>query len=40
MFETSPGGNLRFENAEFKLTKEMVKLLEGDKAESFQLFVD
>jgi len=41
MFETSPGGNMKFENAEFKLTTEIANLLDGDKtSESFKLFQD
>jgi phosphatidylinositol 4-kinase A len=37
----SPGGNLGFENAAFKLSKEMIDILGGGKtAEPFRCFVD
>ncbi|KAJ0242191.1 Phosphatidylinositol 3-/4-kinase [Hirschfeldia incana] len=42
IFETSPGGNMRFESAHFKLSHEMTQLLDpsGDmKSETWQQFV-
>ena len=39
IFEISPGGNLKFERAPFKLTKEMIGLMGGDRnAEPFKKF--
>ena len=40
IFDWSPGKDMRFESANFKLTKEFVKILGGnEKAEPYQLFV-
>jgi phosphatidylinositol 4-kinase A len=40
IFDWSPGGDMRFETADFKFTKEMIKILGGDKkAPGYQLFV-
>ena len=40
IFDWSPGRDMRFESANFKLTKEFVKILGGnDKAEAYQLYV-
>jgi phosphatidylinositol kinase/protein kinase (PI-3 family) len=35
----SPGGNLGFETAAFKLTKEMMGFLGGQESEAFNMFV-
>lgn len=41
IFDISPGGNLKFERAEFKLTKEMISIMGGNKrAEPFRMYVD
>mmetsp|Transcript_16906 Transcript_16906/g.30265 ORF Transcript_16906/g.30265 Transcript_16906/m.30265 type:complete len:1879 (+) Transcript_16906:8599-14235(+) len=34
----SPGGNMRFEKSDFKLTSEMIELMGGEESESFQYF--
>jgi phosphatidylinositol 4-kinase len=34
----SPGGNMRFEKPDFKLTTEMIELMGGEDSESFQYF--
>ena len=40
IFEISPGGNMKFEKAPFKLTREMIDLMGGSKeAPAFQRFV-
>jgi len=40
IFDWSPGGDMRFESADFKFTKEMVKILGGSKkSKAYQLFV-
>jgi len=40
IFDWSPGGDMRFESADFKFTKEMIKILGGHKdANAYQLFV-
>jgi phosphatidylinositol 4-kinase len=40
VFDWSPGKDMRFESANFKMTKEFIKILGGnDKAEPYQLFV-
>jgi len=36
----SPGGNLGFETAAFKLTREMVEVLGGEESEAFHLFME
>ncbi len=41
IFDWSPGRDMRFESANFKLTSEMVKVLGGDeKSEPYNLFVN
>jgi phosphatidylinositol 4-kinase len=40
IFDWSPGKDMRFESANFKMTKEFIKILGGsDKTEAYQLFV-
>ena len=40
VFDWSPGKDMRFESANYKMTKEFIKILGGnDKAEPYQLFV-
>ena len=42
ILETSPGGNMRFESANFKLSHEMTQILDpsgGMRSESWQRFV-
>jgi phosphatidylinositol 4-kinase len=40
IFDWSPGGDIRFESADFKFTNEMIKILGGGKnSEAYQLFV-
>lgn len=40
IFSISPAGDMNFEKAAFKLTKEMVEILGGDvRAEAYQLLV-
>mmetsp|Transcript_33265 Transcript_33265/g.31721 ORF Transcript_33265/g.31721 Transcript_33265/m.31721 type:complete len:165 (-) Transcript_33265:694-1188(-) len=36
----SPGGNLGFENAAFKITADMIELMGGLHSETFQSFID
>ena len=36
----SPGGNLGFENAAFKLTADMIALMDGPESSLFASFVD
>jgi phosphatidylinositol 4-kinase len=38
IFDISPGGNLRFESAAFKLTEEMLRVLGGRQSEPFAYF--
>lgn len=40
IFNTSPAGNLGFEKAGFKLTKEMVKIMGGLESEAYEHFVE
>ncbi len=40
IFDISPAKNMKFENAAFKLTKEMIKIMEGTNSESYATFVD
>ena len=41
IFDWSPGRDMRFESANFKLTSEMIKVLGGDeKSEAYNLFVN
>jgi phosphatidylinositol 4-kinase len=40
IFDISPGGNMKFEKAAFKLTKEMIKIMEGTESEAYSTFVD
>ena len=41
IFDISPGGNMRFEKAAFKLTKEMIQIMgHSTKSEPNQMFVD
>lgn len=41
IFEISPGGNMKFERAPFKLTHEMIELMGGSKAApAFMKFID
>ena len=40
IFDISPGGNMKFEKAEFKLTKEMIQIMGGDNSEAYKTFVD
>ena len=36
----SPGGNLGFENAAFKLTSDMIALMDGQDSSLYAMFVD
>ncbi len=40
IFDISPGGNMKFEKAAFKLTKEMIQIMEGTESEAYATFVD
>ncbi|EGR31659.1 phosphatidylinositol 4-kinase, putative [Ichthyophthirius multifiliis] len=41
IFDISPGGNMKFESANFKLTKEMIQIMGGSKnSEAFQFYVN
>ena len=40
IFDVSPGGNMKFEKAEFKLTKEMIQIMGGNNSEAYKTFVD
>jgi len=40
IFDISPAGNMKFEKAEFKLTKEMIKIMGGNNSEAYKTFVD
>lgn len=40
IFDISPGGNMRFERAAFKLTKEMISIMESPASEPYATFVD
>ena len=40
IFDISPGGNMKFEKAEFKLTKEMIQIMGGNNSEAYKTFVD
>mmetsp|Transcript_10055 Transcript_10055/g.9991 ORF Transcript_10055/g.9991 Transcript_10055/m.9991 type:complete len:324 (-) Transcript_10055:114-1085(-) len=41
IFDWSPGGDMRFESADFKFTKEFIDILGGDqKAEPYMMFVE
>ena len=40
IFDISPAGNMKFEKAEFKLTKEMIQIMGGNNSEAYQTFVD
>ena len=40
IFDISPGGNLKFERAPFKMSDEMIELLGGVKSEPFKWFVE
>ena len=40
IFDISPGGNMKFEKAEFKLTKEMMQIMGGNNSEAYKTFVD
>lgn len=41
IFDHSPGGDMRFENAPFKLSTEMLQVMGGDRtSEHFQWFTD
>lgn len=40
IFDWSPGKDMRFESADFKLTKEFIDIMGGDeRAEPYQLFI-
>eukprot|EP00349_Pseudokeronopsis_sp_Brazil_P006955 CAMPEP_0202966210 /NCGR_PEP_ID=MMETSP1396-20130829/10521_1 /ASSEMBLY_ACC=CAM_ASM_000872 /TAXON_ID= /ORGANISM="Pseudokeronopsis sp., Strain Brazil" /LENGTH=59 /DNA_ID=CAMNT_0049689797 /DNA_START=382 /DNA_END=561 /DNA_ORIENTATION=+ len=40
IFDWSPGGDIRFEKADFKLTKEFIDILGGhEQAEPYLMFV-
>ena len=40
IFDWSPGKDMRFESADFKLTKEFIDILGGsEKSEPYQLYV-
>ncbi len=40
IFDWSPGKDMRFESADFKLTKEFIDIIGGDQtAEAYQLYV-
>jgi len=38
MLSSSPGGNLNFESAPFKLTPELIEVMDGESSDLFQLF--
>ena len=38
LFSNSPGGNMNFESAPFKLTKEYIEIMDGKDSEMFQYF--
>jgi phosphatidylinositol 4-kinase A len=40
IFDISPAGNMKFEKAAFKLTKEMIKIMQGTGTEPYATFVD
>ena len=40
IFDISPGGNMKFEKAEFKLTKEMIQIMGGNNSDAYKTFVD
>lgn len=40
IFDISPGGNMRFERAAFKLTKEMIQIMSSPESEPYATFVD
>ena len=40
IFDWSPGRDMRFESANFKLTQEFIDILGGAEAESYKLFVN
>ena len=40
IFDISPAGNMKFEKAAFKLTKEMIQIMQGTHSESYATFVD
>ena len=40
IFDISPAGNMKFEKAEFKLTKEMIQIMGGNTSEAYKTFVD
>ena len=40
IFDISPAGNMKFEKAAFKLTKEMISIMEGTDSEPYSTFVD
>ena len=40
IFDISPAGNMKFEKAEFKLTKEMIQIMGGNSSEAYKTFVD
>jgi phosphatidylinositol 4-kinase len=40
IFDISPAGNMKFERAAFKLTKEMIRIMEGTNSGSYATFVD
>ena len=40
IFDISPAGNMKFEKAEFKLTKEMIQIMGGNNSEAYKTFVD
>ena len=40
IFDISPAGNMKFEKAEFKLTKEMIQIMGGNNSDAYKTFVD
>ena len=40
IFDISPAGNMKFEKAEFKLTKEMMQIMGGNNSDAYKTFVD
>lgn len=40
IFDISPAGNIKFEKAAFKLTKEMIRIMDSIDSEPYQIFVD
>ena len=41
IFDISPGGNIKFESANFKLTKEMIQIMGGSQdSEAFKYYID